>query len=571
MTEREPLAADDEIARLRSQLEDLQQTVDAIREGEVDAVVVGGASGEQLYTQISADRPYRVIVEEMGDGALTTSERGVVLYANERMAQLLGRDRSSLLGTDVTHLVPPHAVPKLTDLLTALPGATHRTELELRAAGDTVVPVLASVTGLDIDGVVVRCLIVADLTDQRRGEQILAEAYAGLTDSARELEEAQRVGRIGSWFWDAASGQLRWSPQMYAIMGIDPALTGDAFDAALAEALHVDDARAAAAAQERALNARLPFTVQQRVVLPNGEIRHVVTRGEPVLEPEDDPDGAVTGLRGTTQDVTEQRRAADAVDTARRQLLRREMELAEEHRVKETLQRAVLPASLPKGPGFRLAAHYLPAERPSLVGGDWYDAFRLPDGTLAVAVGDVVGHDLVAAATMGQMRNALRAYAFSDGPPGNVLGRLNALTSGLSEGALATAIYGRVDVDRCTFSWAGAGHPPPLLISAEGARFLEAPDGMMLGAEAGTGYGDADVAIPPDGALVLYTDGLVERRDRDLDAGGAALLEAAADLAGKPAKEICASLAARMLPGGGHEDDVCLLVVELLPPGQSEA
>jgi serine phosphatase RsbU (regulator of sigma subunit) len=290
-----------------------------------------------------------------------------------------------------------------------------------------------------------------------------------------------------------------------------------------------------------------------------------------VLEPEDDPDGAVTGLRGTTQDVTEQRRAADAVDTARRQLLRREMELAEEHRVKETLQRAVLPASLPKGPGFRLAAHYLPAERPSLVGGDWYDAFRLPDGTLAVAVGDVVGHDLVAAATMGQMRNALRAYAFSDGPPGNVLGRLNALTSGLSEGALATAIYGRVDVDRCTFSWAGAGHPPPLLISAEGARFLEAPDGMMLGAEAGTGYGDADVAIPPDGALVLYTDGLVERRDRDLDAGGAALLEAAADLAGKPAKEICASLAARMLPGGGHEDDVCLLVVELLPPGQSEA
>ena len=117
-------------------------------------------------------------------------------------------------------------------------------------------------TGLDIDGVVVRCLIVADLTDQRRGEQILAEAYAGLTDSARELEEAQRVGRIGSWFWDAASGQLRWSPQMYAIMGIDPALTGDAFDAALAAALHPDDAPAAAAAQERALTDRLPFTVR---------------------------------------------------------------------------------------------------------------------------------------------------------------------------------------------------------------------------------------------------------------------------------------------------------------------
>jgi PAS domain S-box-containing protein len=567
MTEREPVAADEEIARLRSQLEDLQQTVDAIREGDVDAVVVGGTSGDQLYTQISADRPYRVIVEEMGDGALTTSERGIVLYANERMAQLLGRERASLLGTDVTQLVPQHAVLKLTDLLTALPGATHRTELELRAAGDTLVPVLASVTGLDLDGVVVRCLIVADLTDQRRGEQILAEAYAGLTDSTRELEEAQRVGRIGSWFWDAATGQLRWSPQMYSIVGIDPALRGEAFDAALAGALQPDDARAAAAAQERALIDRLPFTVQQRVVLRGGEVRHLVTRGEPVLDPEDDPDGVVTGLRGTTQDVTEQRRAAEAVATARQQLLRREMELAEEHRVKETLQRAVLPARLPQNHRFRLAARYLPADRPSLVGGDWYDAFRLPDTTLAVAVGDVVGHDLVAAATMGQMRNALRAYAFAEGPPGTVLGRLNALTAGLAEGALATAIYGRVDVDRCTFTWAGAGHPPPLVISAEGPRFLDAPAGMMLGAAAGTSYGDADVPIPPDGVLVLYTDGLVERRDRDLDAGGAALLEAAADLAGRPAEEICAILVARMLPGGGHEDDVCLLVVELTADG----
>ena len=306
-------------------------------------------------------------------------------------------------------------------------------------------------------------------------------------------------------------------------------------------------------------------------MLQGGEVRYVVTRGEPVLEPEDDPEGVLTGLRGTTQDVTDQRRASDAVAMARQQLLRREMELAEEHRVKETLQQAVLPSSLPTGSGFRLAAHYMPAERPSLVGGDWYDAFHLPDGTLAVAVGDVVGHDLVAAATMGQMRNALRAYAFSEGPPGVVLGRLNALTAGLSEGALATAIYGRVDVERSTFSWAGAGHPPPLVISADGPRFLEAPEGMMLGAEAESGYGDSAVPLPADAILVLYTDGLVERRDRDLDEGSAALLEAAADLAGRPAVEVCTRLAGRMLPGGGHEDDVCLLVVQLTPPGQSAA
>ena len=114
--------------------------------------------------------------------------------------------------------------------------------------------------------------------------------------------------------------------------------------------------------------------------------------------------------------MTEQRRAATAVLEARAALMRQTMELAEEHRVKESLQRAVLPARLPSVAGVELAARYLPADMPSLVGGDWYDAFCLPDGSLAVATGDVVGHDLDAAATMGQVRNALRAYAFSDDP-----------------------------------------------------------------------------------------------------------------------------------------------------------
>jgi hypothetical protein len=155
----------------------------------------------------------------MGDGAVTVSERGVVLYANDRMTKVVGRNRE-----------------------------------ELRGENGVRVPVLASVTGLEIDGAVVRCLIVADLTDQRR--------------------------------------------------------------------------------------------------------------------------------------------AAAAMSEARQQLLRKKLELEEEYRLKETLQRAVPPASLPECDGFRLAARYLPVDRPSLVGGDWYDAFLLPDGSLALAVGDVVGHDL---------------------------------------------------------------------------------------------------------------------------------------------------------------------------------
>lgn len=552
-------AAAKEIERLNQQLDDLREALDAIRDGEVDAVVLGGPQGEQLYTQVNADRPYRVIVEEMGDGALTVSERGIVLYANDRMAQLLRQRRARLLGRVVTDLVSSAVTPTLADLLTAQPGVTRRAELDLRGADGVLVPVLASVTGLEIEGVVVRCLIVADLTDQRRGEQVLAEANAGLTQSSRELEEAQRIGGIGSWHWDAASDVVEWSPQMYAIHGVDAGRTGQGLREALATACHPEDEPLVSAACDEALTSHDSFTVAVRVIHANGDIRHTLTRAEVIL----DEVGAVTGMRGTTQDVTEQRRAAAAVAAAHQKLLRQQMELAQEHRLMETLQRAVLPARLPAGPGFRVAARYLPADQPSQVGGDWYDAFNLPNHTMALAVGDVVGHDLEAAATMGQMRNALRAYAFPDGPPAAVLRRLNRMAHGFADGGLATAAFGLLDLSERTFHWASAGHPPPLLIGEDGARLLRQASGMMLGADSETSFEEVTVPLRPGDLLVLYTDGLIERRNSDLDADVTDLLTAADGLAGSSPEETCAALVERLVPAG-HEDDVCLLVLELL-------
>lgn len=417
-----PESAAEEIESLRHRLEDLQQAMEAIRGGDVDAVVVGGPDGEQLYTHYSADRPYRVIVEEMGDGAVTVSERGVILYANDRIAKLLGRERAGLLGADIGELVTGSSAVTLTELMDAGPGATRRAELELRGGEEVPVPVLASVTGLDIDGVMVRCLIVADLTDERQ--------------------------------------------------------------------------------------------------------------------------------------------AAAAVSEARQQMLRQQLELQQEHRLNDTLQRAVLPGRLPEAPGFRLAARYLPADRPALVGGDWYDAFPLPDGTIALAVGDVVGHGLAAAATMGQMRNALRAYAVADGPPAAVLDQLNALAVHLAEGGLATAVFGELDVDRRTFRWASAGHAPPLVIGGAGPRLLAPPAGMMIGADSAAAYDDVVEPLTDGDLLVLYSDGLIERRASDLDADSDALLAAAADLAGSGAEQACTALITRLVPPAGPEDDVCLLVLE---------
>jgi sigma-B regulation protein RsbU (phosphoserine phosphatase) len=555
----------DELGRLRAQIQDLDRALTAIRAGDVDAVVLGGPQGHQLYTLVSADRPYRVIVEGMGDGAVTVSERGIILYANLRLADLVGADRTTLLGRDVTELVDASAANTLSSLLAATaPGTTHQEELELVHAEGSAVPVLASVTGLDIEGVIVRCLILADLTDRRRGEEELADAYAELSRSAHELEEAQRIGRIGNWYWNAATDEISWSLQMFRIFGIDPSAIGMTFLDALAARSHPEDAPLATAARDRAMADRLPFVVEQRVVHPDGDVRQTVTRGEVVV----DADDTVAGMRGTTQDVTEQRRAATAVLEARAELMRQTMELAEEHRVKESLQRAVLPARLPSVAGVELAARYLPADMPSLVGGDWYDAFRLPDGSLAVATGDVVGHDLEAAATMGQVRNALRAYAFSDDRPAEVLARLNQLITGLGDTGLATALFGRIDSTLRMFRWSSGGHPPPLLIGAAGVHLLSCPAGMMLGAvpAARARYADAHAVVEPDDVLVLYTDGLIERRDRDLDAGFAALARAADDLHGRPADAVCATLMDRLLPDQEHEDDVCLLVLHVLSP-----
>ena len=250
--------------------------------------------------------------------------------------------------------------------------------------------------------------------------------------------------------------------------------------------------------------------VEQRVVQADGDVRQTVTRGEVVS----DADGAVAGMRGTTQDVTEQRRAATAVVEARAALMRQTMELAEEHRVKESLQRAVLPARLPAVAGVELAARYLPADMPSLVGGDWYDAFCLPDGSLAVATGDVVGHDLEAAAMMGQVRNALRAYAFSDDRPAEVLARLNRLVTGLGDNGLATALFGRHRPRAAhvplVVRWASAAavdrrgrRPPPVLPDRSdagcrpGGRLRRRAGGCRAGRPARALHGRPDRAAGP--------------------------------------------------------------------------
>jgi PAS domain S-box-containing protein len=246
-------------------------------------------------------------------------------------------------------------------------------------------------------------------------------------------------------------------------------------------------------------------------------------------------------------------RAAVAIENAR--LHRRERERA------LTLQRSLLPQRLPAVPGLSTAARYLPARSGGgEVGGDWYDVVRLPGGRVAIVVGDVMGRGLSAAALMGQVRAALRAYAVQDQAPAEVLTSADELVRGLAEDVLVTCVYAVLDPRDGSLALANAGHVPPLLLAASGGGEALESTGPPLGAGGGEDYGERTYVVGPGGLLALYTDGLVESRDADLDVG-------LRRLAGRldPASPDLDALAARVTDGPDRDDDVALLLVRTDP------
>jgi anti-sigma regulatory factor (Ser/Thr protein kinase)/putative methionine-R-sulfoxide reductase with GAF domain len=229
----------------------------------------------------------------------------------------------------------------------------------------------------------------------------------------------------------------------------------------------------------------------------------------------------------------------------------------------DALQRSLIPR-LPELPGVSLAGRYLPAASARL-GGDWYDAFPLPDGRLAMAIGDVVGHGFHAAAIMGQLRSGLRAYALDGMSPSAVLERLSRLLRQLEPGRTATLVYLMLDPHGGSLIVAGAGHPPPLVDTGRGEpSFLELPGSVPLGAARHVRYEEIELELEPGAALVLYTDGLVERAGESLDAGlerlAATVRDGEDDL-----EHLGDELVDVMLPEGTGGDDAALLLARAMP------
>ncbi|MCQ4046687.1 SpoIIE family protein phosphatase [Streptantibioticus rubrisoli] len=262
-------------------------------------------------------------------------------------------------------------------------------------------------------------------------------------------------------------------------------------------------------------------------------------------------EAAEGGVLVFAADVTDQVRSAERLRVSER--LQREAAV--------TLQRSLLPQELEQPDDLRVAATYQPGGTEAAVGGDWYDVITLGAGRTALVIGDVMGRGVRAAAVMGQLRTAVRAYARLDLPPHEVIQLLDGLAAEIDASQIATCVYAVHDPSEARLTFASAGHLPIVVRAADGSvHRAEGPTGPPLGT-GGWLHASGSVPLEPGATAVLYTDGLVERRDEDIDEGVAALERALAGASGTP-QVICDRLLRTLGVSSDHDDDVAVLVLQ---------
>ncbi|WP_329576539.1 SpoIIE family protein phosphatase [Kitasatospora sp. NBC_01250] len=470
-----------------------------------------------------------------------------VAHANPATVDLAGRTAAELAGGRLTELYPGLITSgALAGLLRAHSrGEPYEQEL------DPLVEV--------VDGTPHASSLTLRAMPLPNGLLLTWRSYDAQRRAERQLAQAWEFARLGTWHWHAGDTALACSAGFAdAVLGRPGGAPLKASE--IEEAVLEGDRPALRQAARRLLDRCGKAELDLRIRRPDGGLRELRVAAE------SNGGGAapVTEVHGVAQDVTAQRAAERDSAADRAELAERRRRSVAEHRVIRALQHVLLAAPrAPAVPGLEYAARYLPAEQETKVGGDWYDLFALPDGSALVVVGDVSGHGLPAAAGMGQLRYALRGLACTGAAPGALLALLNRMMLQQRFDYVATAVCGRLDPAARTFTWARAGHPPPLLLAGDGsARFDAAPTGLLLGAVPEAEYGATTLELPPGATLLLYTDGLVERPDRHPGSGAARLREAASEYPGT-SLDGCLDHILRRLEAPNPRDDSCLLGVRL--------
>jgi hypothetical protein len=374
------------------------------------------------------------------------------------------------------------------------------------------------------------------------------------------------VSPVGSAEWDLLTDEVRWSGELYRILGRDPAAAPLTLDELPSLVLEEDRPGLTAMVTDCLVDAR-PIDGEFRVVRPDDGVRTVHMMGEPVLG----ADGSTASMWAVLRDVSELRRCRRAVSETRDSLHRRRDAAARtEHRLAVELQEAVLPTwhgplrLPPAGPGtLGLAAAHLPPSAHARIGGDWYDALELPDGTTLLGVGELTGHGVGAASGMAMLLGAVRGMAMTGTAPGPLLACLNRLLDTTAQPALGSAVCLRYRPDTRSLLWAQAGHPAPLLFRGGTGRALDAPDGVLLGAVSGASYGQAEETLEAGDVLLLHTDGLVPGH-----AGTTAvhrLLALAPRFAAARTAQDCVRVVAEEFGERERDDAACVLVARVAP------
>jgi serine phosphatase RsbU (regulator of sigma subunit) len=383
---------------------------------------------------------------------------------------------------------------------------------------------------------------------------------AGVAEQLADLlGNAERLGQMGGWEEDLSSGTVRWTEAAFALFGLDPRGAAPIPTADLHNFVITADRGPVRRFRQSLLQRRQPAVAVFRIVRPDDMvIRQLRIFAEPVVSGD-----AVVGLRGAFQDVSAHYHTEVALAATRDQLADTEQRAAEDHLLALRLQRAIMPADAPpvEAAGVDVAVRYRPAEPGRLVAGDWYDAVPLPGKDLLLVVGDITGHGIDAVTGMVAARNALRGLAATGEGPAELLRNLNYAACHLTEGVAGTVVCGRYDQESRVLRWARAGHLPPILVREGTATTLPLPGGMLLGLDPTAEYEEAELALRAGDALLLFTDGLIERR-------AGSISDALRDLAAAAAHESpdAASHADQILSAAISDtgDDACLVVVRIL-------